>query len=369
MKLHDSFNRPMDAPMRLLPVLSTLLAATAFTIAQAIASPSASEPPRVTGPHTHANLSIFFLHGASSDGAVPLTLSEAMEQSRVRVIETGTVNALAVENIGDAPVFIQTGDIVKGGQQDRVLTVSLVLPPKSGRVPIAAFCVEHGRWAQRGNESKATFSASKEALPSNAAKLALAESMVKAPPAPAAIAGRIQQRDGTGDYQRKVWDEVAKTQDKLSKTLKGRVAAPQSESSLQLALENERVQTARKAYLDALTKAPGDANDVIGFAVAINGRITHADLYPSHGLFKKMWGKQLAAAVTEAIGAETDVTTMTPANQTDVSKFLASADAAKAETREVEKILKVESRKGAGALAIDARALDGKLYHRSYLAF
>ena len=47
---------------------------------------------------------------------------------------------------------MQSGDIVKGGQQDRVLTVSLMLPPKSGRIPIASFCVEQGRWPARGKE-------------------------------------------------------------------------------------------------------------------------------------------------------------------------------------------------------------------------
>ena len=73
--------------------------------------------------------------------------------------ETGNVNSLAIENLGDQAVFVQAGDIVKGGQQDRTLTVSLLLPPKSGRVPIASFCVEHGRWSARGGEDARSFSA------------------------------------------------------------------------------------------------------------------------------------------------------------------------------------------------------------------
>ena len=63
-------------------------------------------------------------------------------------------------------MFIQAGDIVKGGKQDRVLTVSLLLPAKSGRVPIASFCVEQGRWSARGKEDHAKFSSAKEAMPS-----------------------------------------------------------------------------------------------------------------------------------------------------------------------------------------------------------
>jgi hypothetical protein len=357
----------MDVAMRVLAALPSLIAATALMLT-AGSPANAAEQPRVSGPHAHANLSVFLLHGTSVMGAVPLTLSEAMAQSAIRVIETGNVNALAVENLGEAPIFIQSGDIVKGGQQDRVLTVSLVLPPKSGRVPIAAFCVEHGRWAQRGNESKQTFSASQDALPSKAAKLALAESITAAGPMTGGDGRRQHDRDRTGSAQRKVWDEVAKTQQQLSDRLKGRVSAPESESSLQLALENTRVRDARKAYLEALAKAPNNQPDVIGFAVAINGRITHADVYPSHGLFAKMWDKQLAAAVTEAIG-QADGPTPPAAPTTDaVTAFLTRAEAVAPVVQDIEKILKVESRAGADTVTIEAKAQDGKLYHRSYLA-
>ena len=63
-----------------------------------------------------------------------------------------------MENTGKDEVFVQAGDIVKGGQQDRVLSVDLLLPPRSGEVSIAAFCVEHGRWTARGNEDARQFS-------------------------------------------------------------------------------------------------------------------------------------------------------------------------------------------------------------------
>ena len=55
--------------------------------------------------------------------------------------------------------------------RDGVLMVSLVLPPRSGRVPIASFCVEQGRWSARGTEDVKTFSSSVASLPSRQAKL------------------------------------------------------------------------------------------------------------------------------------------------------------------------------------------------------
>ena len=112
---------------------------------------------RITGPVLHENLAVYFVRGASSAGAVPLTLAEALDAKAVRVSETGSVNELTIENLGDREIFVQSGDIVKGGQQDRVLSVSLVLPPRSGNIPIAAFCVEQGRWSKRGVEDAGQF--------------------------------------------------------------------------------------------------------------------------------------------------------------------------------------------------------------------
>src|SRR5262249_57959614 len=115
-----------------------------------VASPRAET--RVTGPIVHENLAIYLIHGESASGAVPLTLDEALAKRAVKVHETGNVNQLDIENLSGEEVFVQSGDIVKGGQQDRVLSVSLLLPAKSGRIPIASFCVEQGRWTARGKE-------------------------------------------------------------------------------------------------------------------------------------------------------------------------------------------------------------------------
>ena len=58
-----------------------------------------------------------------------LTLQEAMDQKLFVVYETAEVNELEVENLSkEFDVFIQSGDIVKGGRQDRVLAVSIIIP-------------------------------------------------------------------------------------------------------------------------------------------------------------------------------------------------------------------------------------------------
>ena len=162
----------------------------------------AGEEYRISGPFVYENLAIYLVHGRSVGGPVPLTLEDALIKNAVRVHETGNVNELTIENIGSEEVFVQSGDIVKGGKQDRVLTVSLILRPHSGRVPIASFCVEQGRWSVRGKEDVRKFSSAAAALPSRKAKIA-----IRAPspsrdegPAPAA----------TGARQQAVWNDVAR---------------------------------------------------------------------------------------------------------------------------------------------------------------
>ena len=150
-----------------------LLLASAATIAFAPPPRAQAGDQRISGPYTHDNLTIFLVHGASSQGPVPLTLDESLEKGGVKVHETGTVGELEIENAGDEDVFVNAGDIVKGGQQDRVVTASLILKAKSGRVPLSVFCVESGRWAARGDEDKATFASAKEMLPTREAKLAM----------------------------------------------------------------------------------------------------------------------------------------------------------------------------------------------------
>ena len=99
---------------------------------------SAAETQQVSGPVVHENLAVYFIHGASAKGPVPLTRDEALGNGSVKVVETGEVNELKIENTGGEPVFIQSGDIVKGGRQDRTLTTSLILPPHSGEISIAS---------------------------------------------------------------------------------------------------------------------------------------------------------------------------------------------------------------------------------------
>lgn len=378
--------------MRLFARLRTAIAATVGCLSAlpGLADDTPSAAYRISGPHVHENLAVYLVHGASKAGPVPLTLQEAIANDGVRVVETGSVNQLEIENIGTQDVFIQAGDIVKGGKQDRVLTVSLLLTPGAGKVPIGAFCVEQGRWAARGTEDVKRFASAETSMPSREAKLAMAlpakqETAAAAPAGPAAHdANLIQRRQAhggvseTSNRQQAIWDKVKKTQDKLASNLGASVAARQSQSSLQLSLENERLKQAQTAYLDALQAAPGQGSDIIGLVIAVNGKLSTADVYLSNGVFRKMWIKQLKAGITEAIGEKnagkstpsTDAAgerPVTPSVDT-VAAFLRAAETGRADERIVGGRMKLQTRDADQALMVEASRADGRFVHRNYLA-
>jgi hypothetical protein len=362
----------MENTMRLLSALAAIL--TAAPLLAVVTSARAEESPRISGPFTHSNLSVYFVHGASASGPAPLTLQEALEKDAVEVIETGSVNELQIRNKGDEEIFIQSGDIVKGGRQDRVVTVSFVLPPKSGKVPLASFCVEHGRWSGRGKEDAARFSSSAELMPSREAKLAMKaplpasdEPLAKSGPNPARRA--LSRGNDTGARQTNVWNEVAKTQSKLSGGVQESVNSSVSATSLQLSLENEKLQAARVEYIKALEPEGLKGDDVIGYVFAVNGRINSADLYPSNALFRKMWGKLLAASVTEAIGesGEGPVAQATPPEIAAVKEFLASAEKGKSESQDIASLARQEVRDNKESLYVAVQTSKGAWVHRNYL--
>jgi len=337
-----------------------------------VASAFADAGIQVSGPIVHDNLAIYLVHGSGGGGTVPLTLQEALAKGAVKVRETGSVNALTVENTGKDEVFVQAGDIVKGGQQDRVLSVDLLLPPRSGEVSIAAFCVEHGRWTARGNEDVRQFSSAAAAMPSHEAKVAMRAYAVAAAPSPADAPARTMAYAGgagVGQSQEEIWLSVRKTQDNLSRSVGAPVAAPASPSSLQLSLENEKLKQTQSAYITALQGAGESGDNIVGYVFAINGKINSGDVYVSNALFRKMWSKLLAANVTEAISVkEAAGAAAAPPPVKDVEAFLATASTGVKAERAINASVRLATHDGDASLYAETRRSDGSWVHRNYLA-
>jgi hypothetical protein len=351
----------------LMTTWNLLAAALSLCLAQFAghAQAEAGDDYRLSDPAVHGNLAIYFVHGQSRPGPVPLTLAEALARKTIEVREIGRVNELQVENIGGEDIFIQAGDIVKGGQQDRVLSVSLVLKPHSGPLPIASFCVEQGRWSARGAEDVAKFSSANASLPSRTAKIELAGAA--SPQVDGADAQSVSRR------QREIWKSVTDIQGKLTNHLGAPVAAAPSRTSLQLALENGGLERAQSDYVKALQPLGEKDDDIVGYVFAVNGKLNSADIYPSNGLFRKMWPKLLRASATEALTERNGSAQQSPAPPpiAEATSFLTSPSDARSVEKSAGADGRIEMRESATTLLLVAKpaaAPASAWVHRNYLA-
>ena len=303
---------------------------------------------RISGPYIHKNLTIFLVHGKDLlPGKNFLTLQQALAQKKVRVYETKDVNELAIRNFSNQDVYVQSGDIVRGGDQDRMISIDFIVPPHSGRMPIAAFCVESGRWNQRGNEQSAWFSSSDNAAATRELKLA------------AKSAGS----------QEAVWANVSAAQAKLSQNVGYIVNAQASTTSYELAVENTKVKQTTAAYIDALSGVVRNKADVIGYAFAINGQVNSADVYASHALFAKLWPKLLKATATEALAELNPDKKAEPVAGEAINAFLADSQQPKPQAKAVTDRVRVVTREDDKNVFFETqdRRQNDAWVHRNYI--
>ena len=303
---------------------------------------------RLEGPFTHGNLSVFLIHGRDKiKGATFITLQEALVQRKVIVRETREVNELSIENVSSEEVYVQSGDIVKGGQQDRMMAVDLILPPRSGKIPISAFCVENGRWSQRGNEASAVFNSSSNSVASREVKLA------------------AKMKESQGE----VWKEVSVAQDKLSANTGGNVRADASPTSFQLALENKGVQATADSYVKNLGGLLDTRTDVIGYVFAINGKINSADVYASSALFKKLWPKLLKASAIEAVAEQRGNERFDAPKPAEVQGFLDDGSRGAEQEKNVSSRVQMVTRDSKDNVSFDTRdrAKSDVVVHRNII--
>jgi hypothetical protein len=243
------------------------------------------------GPFTHANLSVYIVRGSTSDAREYITLDDGLTARTVAVREKGTragqdqaeVNTLEIENRSDKWLFLQAGDIVKGGKQDRTIMTDLTLAPRSGPQPLEAFCVEHGRWTPNGDG------------------LAFRNSpgMVAGAPLKIAIQGEKSQP--------RVWQEVAKAEGQAVSAARaagaplGAGASLSSTGTYNAIGEQKTLNANREAYVTALLPYVRKYPNAIGLAIAINGKVTSADVYASAALFKRLSGKLLNSYALEGV--------------------------------------------------------------------
>ena len=231
----------------------------------------------------YKNLQIFPLTGLFGiKDKTYITLQDAMERKLVKVDETSDVNELSLTNMSDEHVFILSGDIVKGGKQDRTLQYDIIVAPKEKNLPLASFCVEQGRWSQRGDENAAMFAVSEYNTSSRDLK----------------VSAKKLRSQGA------VWKKVKTQKDKLESNIseinnEDYAFGNASVTSLQLALEDSALIQIREEYGEAFIGLKSVPN-LVGLAYAINGEVYGLDVF-NNKLVYDLRAKMVDAFVNEAI--------------------------------------------------------------------
>lgn len=104
-------------------------------------------------PIQYQSLTIFPLTLKGSEGRPYVTMDRAVDKGWVYFgeLDHAEVNTVWVENRSSQYVFLLAGEMISGAKQDRMVGQDILLPPKSGKIKIAVFCVEHGRWVAQSD--------------------------------------------------------------------------------------------------------------------------------------------------------------------------------------------------------------------------
>jgi hypothetical protein len=232
-----------------------------------------------SSPVRHENLEIQFLIGPS----VPpdyLTLAEGCSQQVVEIFETGRVGRLAVLNKStDRPLFIQLGELLKGGLQDRTVATDLVLDPGEKYDGLQSYCVERARWCKRQAEDHTKFTHGQE--------------FVSTKPLRKSVECRADQAE--------VWAAVSKAQVEMASAVPGYQESDASPSSYKLSLEDAALQKNVEEWFHVIHERSPLDEKTVGVAVTINGQLEKIDWYGHAQTFHRLWAGLLRAAILEAL--------------------------------------------------------------------
>jgi hypothetical protein len=276
---------------------------------------------RVLAPLRHRQLAVFPVvqGGGDVDRTQYLTLSDGLKQKLVAVAEKGAggeVNRVQVRNKSDKPLLLLGGEIILGGQQDRIIGKDTILPAHESAT-VEVFCVEHGRWS--GNRE---FHGSG----------GLVEAKTR-------VSAKYHSNQGA------VWAQVAKKTDALD----GASSTGTYRTLATGAAGQRATKPFRDAIAPALAKLP-EHKDLIGLISAVNGRVTSVDLFANPTLFAAYQDRLLDSIFVTAADVAPTPAAEKPPTAVEIKSFMAKAEAAREEQLLVNKAGRTIEKKGKGVM-------------------
>jgi len=206
------------------------------------------------------------------------SLKQALSQKKVVITEKGnggSVNNLFIENVSKDTIIVNCGEVIKGGQQDRVINTDMVLYPHSGKKDLSVFCVEQGRWSARNTNAGSTSGNASFDGYFNFSASGLRKVVTKE------------------NNQSKVWEKVSEINTK-NKT--------ENSTSTYTALDQSTNYNAKMDKYVSFFKGKIDAEkDIVGVIVVSGDKVIGADIFATHDLFAQNIDGLLHSYATEAI--------------------------------------------------------------------
>lgn len=211
-------------------------------------------------------------------------LSEALENERFRVSEkkpfgrfddAGAVNTLTVQNKTEDPIFLMAGEVVQGGNQDRVIGEDAVIAARSIE-DVSVFCVEHGRWTYEGDK----------ALNDGDRKIFAFRGYYN-------VASSQVRRSVAAGNQQAVWDQVDNIRTKYSID-SGTKAYADLET-------NDEFVSDRTNYERFFSDKLANNETIIGFVALSGDKILGADVFGHPTLLNRQFSSLLSSYATDAL--------------------------------------------------------------------
>jgi hypothetical protein len=284
---------------------------------------------RVGEPVRYENLSIFpLISKTGADTSRFETLDEGLAAGDVLITEQGneilrrsrdgrpiptsysgdSVNQLVLPNRGKRPLLLLAGELVSGGNQDRIVGKDRIVPVGEEPLPLDVFCVEHGRWT---GDSKKFGAANLMVHPSVREKAAVdsdqqqvwnAVQLGSTSPAARTAAGIV-----AGVAGGRASAAPAPAPAISAQTVEVEVGTDAPTQAYQKIYQSPRVSRSVDEFANEMTRrftratAGMKGEAVIGVVVAYGGEVAWSDAFASADLFKQYWPKLVRSYVVEAL--------------------------------------------------------------------
>lgn len=212
-----------------------------------------------------------------------ISLEAALQEEKIEISEKSIngnndeVNKLFVENKSKDTIILLSGEIVKGGKQDRTLSDDIVLAPGKGKIDLDVFCVEHGRWDEKEVNQVA-------GKPMEEKKFKSSTAIVKP---------SVRKKAMVEKEQSKVWDKVEEVNVKANNVT--------GTSAYTAFDENIDYQKQEKEYMDFFKLNMPNDNRIIGVVAMSGNKVIGCDIFATRNMFLAAWTKLVSSYINEAI--------------------------------------------------------------------